>query len=211
MPILYGAVGAPSTTSAADGSNLPLLQGKQGEAMIAELHGFWYTQAYRGNLFWGTNATAGTTIPIQASGLVSTFTLYNPANSGKNLELVSYSFAMEAATTVVSDVSLYFQSQIGTVNTLLATTTALVVRPGVLGGSFASQASLFSAATFTGALIKGPTLFGPSAVTSTQLGPNEYQFQGRIIVPPGVAVTTAGNAAQTSAAAQTFMWVENPL
>lgn len=212
MTQVTGIIAAPSNTSQTDGTTTQaFLQGKQGELLDAKLHGDFYTQAYRGNLFFGTTATAGTTIPIQASGLASTFTLYNPASSGKILELVSYTVAFEAATTVVSDVSLYFQAQIGTVNAILSSLTALTTRPALLGGSFASQAALYSAATFTGALVKGPTLFGPTAVTSTQMGPTEYLFNGRILVPPGVAVTTAGNAAQASAASQTLFWIENPI
>ena len=108
-----GIITAPSNDSVPDGTASSLLQGKQGELLDARLHGDWYTQAYRGNLFWFTNAAAGTTIPIQASGLSSTFTLLNPASSGKNYELVRYTAAFEAATTVVSDVSLYYQLNIG--------------------------------------------------------------------------------------------------
>ncbi|MDE2100365.1 MAG: hypothetical protein KGL39_24145 [Patescibacteria group bacterium] len=212
MTQVSGIVAAPSNTSVPDGTiNQGLLQGKQGEALNAELHGFWYTQAYRGNLFWGATATAGTTIPIQASGLAGTFVLLNPANSGKNLELVRYTAAFEAATMVVSDVSLYYQTNIGSVNAALSSLTALTPHPGNLGGSFSPQGALYSAATFTGALTRGLILFGPGATTSTNNLALNYDFNGMIIVPPGCAVTTAGNAAQTSAASQAIVWVENPL
>ena len=59
MPVMYGAVGAPSNVSNADGTNAPLLQGKAGEAVVAELHGKWYTSAYRGRVFIGQTTTAG--------------------------------------------------------------------------------------------------------------------------------------------------------
>lgn len=211
MPVMYGAVGAPSTTSAADGTNLPAIQGKQGEILDAKLHGDFYTQAYRGNLFFATTATAGTIIPVQASALVSTFTLFNPANSAKNLELVSYSLGIDTTGSVVSDVSLWFQSQIGSVNTQLATLTNLTVYPGLLGGSFAAQGQCYSAAKFIGTLLKGPTMVTFGTTTSPTGGVFEYNFNGRIILPPGTAVTTAGNAAQTVAMQQTFFWVESPI
>ena len=212
MTQISGIVQAPSNISLPDGSiTNNFLQGKQGELLDAKLHGDWYTGAYRGNVFWVATATAGTTIPIQASGLAATFVLYNPANSGKNLELISYSLALEAATTVVSDISLYYQTQLGTVNARLSSLTALTTRPAVLGGSSASQATAYSAATFTGALVRGPVLAGPGAVTANNILPIEYLFNGRIIVPPGTAVTTAGNAAQASAASQVFFWQENPI
>lgn len=212
MTQVSGLVSAPSTTSLPDGTiNSNFLQGKQAELLDAKLHGDWYTQSYRGNLFWGATAAAGTTIPIQASSLAGTFVLYNPANSGKNLELVEYSAAFEAATTVVSDVSLYYQLNIGSVTAALATLTSLTPHPGNLGGSTAPQALLYSAATFAGALIRGPILFGPAAVTANNPLPIVKMFNGMIIVPPGCAVTTAGTAAQTSAASQHIIWVENPI
>lgn len=212
MTQVSGVVNAPSNSSVPDGTiTQALLQGKQGELVDAKLHGDWYTQAYRGNLFWVTTATGGTTIPIQASALASTFTLLNPPASGKNLELVSYSAAFVSATTVVSDVSLYYQTNIGTSNAALASLTTLTTHSANLGGSSVSQAIAYSAATFTGTLTKGPILFGPGATTNTNPLPVEYLFNGRIIVPPGTAVTTAGNAAQTSAASQVFFWIENPL
>jgi hypothetical protein len=96
MTQVTGIIAAPSNTSQTDGTTTQaFLQGKQGELLDAKLHGDFYTQAYRGNLFFGTTATAGTTIPIQASGLASTFTLYNPASSGKILELLE---EVDAAT-----------------------------------------------------------------------------------------------------------------
>lgn len=212
MTQVSGVVQNISNTSFPDGTvNANFLQGKSGELLDAKLHGDFYTQNYRGRLFFATTATAGTTIPIQASALASTFTLLNPVSSGINVELVSWTMALEAATTVVSDISLYFQTQVGTANAALASLTALTTRSGFLGGSFSSQANVYSAATFTGALVKGPTLAGPGAVTTTNILTVEWLANGRIIVPPGVAITTAGNAAQASAASQTYFWIETPL
>lgn len=211
MTQISGIVSPPSNTSVADGtSNQAFLQGKQGEMLTAYLHGTNYTQAYRGNQFFATTATAGTTVPIQASSLVGTFVLLNPLGSGKNVELMRYLLGLLNATTVVSDVSLYFQTQIGSVNTALATTTALTSRACLLGGSAASQAVVYSAATFTGALTKGPTLVSFGATSTSNAGVIQHTFEGSIIVPPGCAVALAGNAAQTQAMQHTIFWNENP-
>lgn len=213
MTVVSGAVYAPPTASIADGSNTQaIMQGKSGEMVDAKLHGDWYTPNYRGRLFFVSTATAGITIPVQASGLVSTFCLLNPVGSGVNMELISLIAAFEAATTVVSDVSVYFQTQIGSVNAALASTTALTPRPAFLGGTtVTAQMQAFSAATFTGALTKGPTLFGAQAVTSTNTLPIEYSFNGRLLLAPGTAIALAGNAAQTSATQITTYWAEWPL
>jgi hypothetical protein len=219
MPIQYGQVGNIPNASIADGLNAAMLQGKAGELVAAELHGKYYTANYRGLLFYCTTATAGTTIPIQAGSLASTFTFINPLGSGKNMELVSYSAAFEAATMVVSDVSLYYQQIIGLQTAPTVVTAITATRgSGILGtpGQGNSVVQAYSAATLVGAITKGPTLFGPTTTQSVaggSTGPGlfRYDFDGAVIVPPGTVITTAGTAAQTSAASQILYWIEWPL
>lgn len=218
MAVQQIQVGPPGGAAAIGPSLAPLSQpamlgGATAEGIIAQLHGQHYTSARNGRVQWVTTATAGTTIPVQAASLVSTFTLWNPLGSGVNVELITYSLAFEAATTVVSEISLYFQVNVGTTVAVPGTLTALTIRNGLLGGGLASQCTAYSAATLTGAatlLLKGPTLMGATAVTSTQIGAR-YDFLGTILVPPGTIVTTAGNAAQASAASQTLIWSEYPV
>lgn len=220
MPIMYGTVGGVPNTSIADGINAAILMGKAGEIIEAKLHGDFYTAAYRNRLFMANTLAAGTTVPIQATNLVSTFTLWNPLGSNVNVELVLYSEQILAATTVVSDISLYLQSAIGSGNTAPGTLTALAIRPANFGGGTIapvapSAVNFFSAATLVNTMatnmFRGPTLSGYSAVTSTAHGAAIYPFNGTLIVPPGTLVTTAGTAAQTSASAQSLVWAEWPI
>lgn len=211
MAILFGTVAPPPNTSGVDNSTAPILAGKAGELINANLHGKYFTAAYRGRLFYASTLTAGTIIPAIASSLVSTFTLWNPLGSGTVVELIGYEAAMEGATTVVSDVSLWYQTSVGQTNTALSSLTALTVRTTNIGGPGVSAISAYSAATFAAALTKGPVLFGPGAVTSASMTQVNVEFDGRIILQPGVAITTAGNAAQTSAANQSMYWAEWPL
>lgn len=210
----------PYGSTLADGVGLSVNSaGRSSEALTADVHGQFYNMAVRGVLFFGTTVTAGTTIPVMATNLVSTFTLLNPAGSGKNLVLYKYALAHTTATTVVGDVSLYYQIGVGGATTALASLTALVAKNCLLGGGLASVANLYSAATMTGALgttgsgniAKGPTLATFGAVTTTNNQPVEYRFDGGLILPPGTVVTTAGNAAQTAAMNQTFWWSELPI
>ena len=48
MPVSLGIVNPPSNTSNSDATNVPILQGKQGEQVVTELSGRYYTQSYRG-------------------------------------------------------------------------------------------------------------------------------------------------------------------
>jgi hypothetical protein len=220
MPIVFGQVGNISNVSAADGANLPALAGKAGEIIDAKLHGDYYTANYRGLVYQSTTLTAGTTIPVQATNLVSTFTIWNPLGSGVVVELIRYSAAFLAATTVVSDISLWLQTAVGGANVVPASLTALAVRPGywssaAISPTGANKAGMYSAATLVNTvgtnMFRGPTLSGPAAVTSTQIGGIDYMFQGTTLLGPGTLATTAGFAAQTSAASQTLIWAEFPL
>lgn len=220
MPIMFGQVGNVPNSSIADATNAPFLQGKAGELVAAELHGKFYTANYRNRLYMANTLTAGTTIPIQATNLVSTFTLWNPLGSGVNVELARYIHQILAATTVVSDISLYLQSSVGGQNTAPGTLTALAIRPCNYGGGTIapvapSQVNFFSAATLVNTMatnmFRGPALAGFSAVTSTAAGAQIFDFDGQIIIPPGTLCTVCGNAAQTSASAQSLIWAEWPI
>lgn len=210
----------PFGATAPDGTSLvSSYLGKSAELLTSEIHGTLYNLAIRGNLWFATTATAGTVIPVMATNLVSTFTLWNPAGSGKNCVLYKYALAHTTATTVVSDVSLYYQIGIGGATTAPGTLTALVTKNCLLGSPNANVATVYSAATLTGALgttgsgniSKGPTLVTFGAVTTTNNTPVEYKFDGGFVVAPGTLVTTAGNAAQTAAMNQTYFWAEVPI
>src|ERR1700693_2275876 len=100
MPVEFGLVGPPSNTSVADGLNAPILQGKAGEQLYADLHGKWYTAAYRGRVFSTGVLIAGVTIPVNTT-TAPTFTLYNPLGSGVNLELITLDVGWPAAAASV--------------------------------------------------------------------------------------------------------------
>lgn len=220
MPVIYGLTQAPSNISVADGQNNPFLAGKAGELIDAKLRDDHFTAAYRGFGYQAHTLVAGTTIPVQATNLVSTFTIWNPLGSGVVVELVRYSAAFLAATTVVSDVSLWIQTAVGGANAVPGSATALAVRPSYWSSATISptgnnKAGMYSALTLVNTMatnmFRGPTLFGPTAVTSTALGPISFDFRGTVLLGPGTIATTAGFAAQTSAAAQSLYWNEWPL
>ena len=80
------------------------LGGKQGEGLVSEIHGKWYTAAYRGNVFHATSPIAGQVIPVITSTTSQTaLSLYNPLGSGKNLELISFRLG-QSITTATCDV-----------------------------------------------------------------------------------------------------------
>lgn len=177
--------------------------------------GTFFQDSLAGNVFIAATAVAGTTIPVQATNLVSTFTIWNPASSPVNLELIRYSVSWNTTVEVVGDVGLYAQFQVGSAVTAPGTLTARTIRNAFLGTGKNSQASFYTAATLVSTtdtnLFRMLTLAGPGAVTSTNNGAINYNFDGLVLVPPGTLVTTAGFAAQTAATNQTMLWREVPI
>lgn len=179
--------------------------------MIANLP-FGSGQATSGDVFIGSTATAGTTIPINAASLVSTFTLWNPLGSGKNVVLYEYVLGLAGTTAVVIGYAgLFFQTSIGAGVAVPSSQTALTPVNGIIGAGLASVAKLLSAGTLTGtpSILMPMVTFGATAALGGPLVAR-YTFQGGMILPPGVLVTVAGNVAQTQPMAQTFIWAEVP-
>lgn len=210
-----GLVTTAPAGSFGNNSTQTMSLGRSAEQLVAQLHGKYYTAALAGKVFILATATAGTTIPVQATNLASTFTLLNPITSSVNVELIDYTLGTTTATTVVGDISLYYQSGVGTSNAALTSTTALTIRNALLGGGGSAVSSGYSAATFTSTtgtnLFRCYTLAGFGAVTTTNATPIRTEFDGKIILPPGTAVTVAGFAAQTAAMCQTMTFMEFPV
>lgn len=218
MPIVYGQVGAPSTTSAADSSNLPALQGKQSELIATELHGKYYTQAYRNNLFIGSTAIGGVVTPAYNT-TAQVFGLWNPAGNTKNAVLVHLDAGLVTLGTPV--ISTFTLSQSLNAGSALATGgisaftsgTPQGGNIGISGGNtvrFTPSAATTLAATFLAAI---PWSFY-STTTSGSAGNNtvlHYDFDGTIIVPPNAALWVTNNAANGSTWALTMKWEEVPV
>src|SRR5258708_4050867 len=142
-----GVTASIPTASLAAGTNPVVPMGKRGEQWAADFFGKYATLAENGCVFIGATAVAGTTIPVNAASLVSTFTLFNPAASGKNLHLISYDLGIDGTTAVVIG-SVFLFHQIN--GAALATLTSLTPVNGKIGGGLATVANLYSAATYTG-------------------------------------------------------------
>lgn len=206
MPVMFGAVGAPSNTSATDGSNQPLLQGKAGEAVVTELHGKWYTSAYRNRVFMSAGAAAGLSLVISSATAVNT-TLYNPLGSGVVAELITLNLGITNATSVVSPIL------IGMISGLTIAPTALTLGVVANANGFATTTSnacqYYTAATLATAATKFFNVGSISAATGALPNYN-YTFDGHVILQPGSLLTVTATAAQTSAVMQSIAWCEYP-
>jgi hypothetical protein len=204
MSITLVTVANPGAASIADSTATAQLGGKQGDALVSELHGKYYTAAYRGRVFIGQTTTAGTTIPIITT-TTATFALYNPLGSGVNVELISCD-VMGTTTTVGSGAI-----GLGVVTGLtLAPTslTALTPIPIPIGAGGVPQAKLYAQAVLAAATTSFIPLFAATAALGV-VPVWHTDFDGKMILAPGTLVFLAGTAAQTgNPTVSRFDWAE---
>lgn len=200
----------------AQAGNVTATGGAEGEQLAAEVHGKWYHRAKAGQLFIGSTALAGTTIPVNAANLVSTFTLVNPVGSGVNLELARYKVGVAGTTTaVIGGLALVGQSAYSS-SVFVTPTSQTVLTPRLaLYGSAASGSSkalLLAAGTLTGTPEVVDSLGISFGTTGAQPGPvsNVYDFDGHLVLVPGSLITVVSTAAQTQPMQQSFVWAEVP-
>ena len=207
---INGLVANPATTVYSDGTNpLPSL-GKQGDVLTSRLHGRWYTANYRGQVFVGATPVAGVTLPANAANLVSVFSLWNPAGSGVNAELIDLDVFMLNATEVVAAIALVSQSGVGSSVAVPGTLTKVVPNPGNLGNTPGSnKVGFYSALTHVGTPVVLKYLGGFQATAAGQQRPH-VDFDGTVIVGPGSVVSLISTTVQTQAAAVSLTWAESP-
>jgi hypothetical protein len=197
---ISGIVNAPSIVSNADGTQPIALMGKQAELLVAELHGKYYTQAYRGQSFLGVTANAGVAIPAYNT-TAQTFGIWNKAGNTRNAALQVLDAGIDAVGTGV--VSNFALSQSASAGSALATGgisaftagTATTIFGGNIGiapantVSFTPSAATTLASTFLMSL--NYSYFSTALLSSPQVGLH-YDFDEGVIVPPNWAVWVGG-------------------
>lgn len=200
-----------------DGTPAAVRQSKAGEVIVSELHGKFYEQAYRGNLFWGT-MTAGVIFPAPAATAANVMTLANPAGSGKNLSLVS--FDMVITTIPGTPLTGLYGLYVNNVPQAAAVTgTAVTAQAALVGGGAASVAKPLSTSTVPIApnlLIPfGAKVTGEVATVNPITGVPSFHidFDGKVVLAPGTAITPQQTVADTTNATVlcAFSWEEIPV
>ncbi len=219
MPVIQGVVGAPSNTSAADGTNQNMLQGKAGEGVVAELHGKYYTQAYRNNAFIGSTA-AGGVVPPNYSTTAQTFGIWNPAGNTKNAILISLDFGLVTlGTPAVSSLALSYTPLAGSTlasGAISAFTSAAPVT-SIVGNSANSTVRFTpSAATTLASTFLMPLPFSYFTTTTTTVATFasnllHYDFDGSVGCAPNAAIWVGANILTGSTWNISLRWYEAPI
>ena len=219
MPATQVQVGSTGNISATDGSLVTQLGGKAGEGIIAELHGKYFTQTYRGNCFIGATASAGV-IPPLPTATAQTFALWNPAGSGKLLVPIKVSIGLVTVGVVTAHFCwsylLNAGSNIGTAapvsaHTLVAPVNAYLSGPGVASAMRFAPATMTTLATAYLRPIGVSNFMATTPTAANMFWQLTEYYDGDMIVGPGTVVAIANNIGAVATYGIAVTWEEVPI
>lgn len=198
---LTGQVGLAST-NAGDGSQLPLRQGKTGEMIVQTLHGRYYEQVVRGNVYGASNQAA----QAVSVALATTYTglcLSNPIGNNRNLVLLSVGYSLTVAPAAIASIHLIGSSS---PSTDVTHTAAVTPRNMLLGNSGTSSARVDSQATIPTPIYL-MSLMGGFTAGALPSSPNAlFDIGGQVVIAPGGFVAIGALTAVTGFGS--FVWEE---
>lgn len=163
-----------------DGVNATTLRlEKLGALVVQELHGAYYEQAYRGNLFFA--AAGGVTSSVGLSTTYTGLCISNPLGSNVNLVMNKISFAQSVINAAVNAIG-YGVGYSATTN--VTHTTPVTPASCKYGSGLTPIAKADSSATLPTAPVYAGFL-GSTPTATTNPNGGVWDLQGSILVPPG--------------------------
>jgi hypothetical protein len=204
MPNSQGVVGVQNNP---DSSNpITVRLGKQGDQIASELHGRYYEQTYRQNVFSVQGAATTTT-----AGTAATFTglaVGNPVGSGVNLVINKITITQAAALTASTNIGIMYGPVLAAPITASLTTINNHFAGGAASKAVATAGQTITAPT-TWILLSGS---GSGAMTVPLLVASVVtDLEGSLIIPPGYFLASYTSAASTTALLFYFQWEEVPI
>jgi hypothetical protein len=212
-----------------DGSEAKMRQGRNAEQIVQELHGRFYEQTKRGNVFSdGFGLTAINNATYTTATLGATVTpiagLYNPSNSGVDCVILEASLALVmTALAATGPGGFAWAASVG--NGAVTTGNEPLNRYALtLGGSKArglcnvaptgltTNLSVRFGSSLMGGSAESVTFTATAVAMQTQaLGAKEL-FDGSLIVPPGgVLALLATTTPAAHSAVSVLVWEEVPV
>ncbi len=220
MPMQVAGVVTPATVNLPDGAAPYMAMGRQGEQLVSESHGRYYTQTYRGNCYYGSLAAPGVAFTLVTTAAVVGLLLWNPSGSGKNVSLIRCSVGL--ASTAASGAAGFcygYQNNmgngLGTGAPFSIFTQVTLTRGSCICGPAGQGSSVVlvgSGATLTTAfsLWRGAAFGTSTGIVGTQMGVTlSEDFDGNFIIPPGSAIgLTCLTAISGITGNASFVWEE---
>lgn len=193
-----------------DGNLTPQRAGKSGESVVTQLHGRYYEQAARRNIFCAANQAA----QAWSVGLATTYTglvVSNPFVSNQvNLSILQVGFALSVAPAAIASIGMFAGYAAAGGDAVSTHTTPLVPARTFIGGGV-GQGLADSAATLVGGKISWvhQMMGGFTAAALPGTSPTVVDVGGLFIIPPGAFFAIGALTAVTGLAS--IIWEEIPV
>jgi hypothetical protein len=226
--LIQGSVGQPTSTSIASGTTPTVRLGQLGDVVVSELHGRFYEQVYRNNMF-SVGTLAATAFTANHISGTSTGTpilgVANPSTSTVNLVLSQAALQVfpNSLTSGAAPSGFVWAWSLGNAGITTAGVVPYNRKTLAQAGSQArgfGGSSALTGLTNTIVAAEGADFQTPGAVTYTTLGSTSIQpsvggvqnFDGSLIVPPGAVLGLLAIAAATTFSfVGRLMWEEVPV
>lgn len=184
--------------------------GQQGDLVVSELHGRFYEQAVRKNIFFSLCLARATS--LVGTAMIGNI-VYNPPDSGVNLVLLRWKSAIVATSATTTQIAIavgYQPTTPTTVTVADASGSTFLQQPTFIAGkakAYALATVLIAPVAFT--LLHHNT----AAVNTVGVDQLEGDFEGIPIVPPGcfVCMAAIGGAVAASGHNSWLAWEEVPV
>ena len=201
-----------STTSIAAGTTVVARSGQLGDLISSELHGRYYEQSYRRNIFNAANQTGIVTTNTLAAAAYTGLMLSNPVGSTINVVVNKAGFGFNVLWPNASIIALLcgYNSSTNVTHTVAGTPRSNFFGVGSAGQALVDTSSTTpSASVITHILGVGST---GALTTEMAYGPTIVDLEGSLILPPG-AWTGFYTSAVSGAAGGffSFQWEEVPV
>ena len=220
--LFQGTVSNPMMQKNQSGSTTNAVVGENGDLLASQLHGKYYNANANGKLYYASNAAAGAAFTIFSNTSFVGLALFNPAGSGKKLEIVRASVGMDAnAATAASAWGYAWQtgvgaSLVGTAAPISGSTAITATRGSCtcgVAGQGDSVVTALSAVTLSAALAWGRNAnfgTGTGAITVAWGAMLYEDLEGTIIVPPGTLFTLTSAILSGITGVGSLIWAELP-
>lgn len=164
----------------ADGVSTNPRLGRTGELIATQLHGRYFEQSIRGNVYHA--CTPNTGVALGVAGTTAGFALTNPANSGKLASLIRVHLGLVSGTYTLGTIMHGVNTA---TNANAVTGTAIVPIPGLIGSGHTPNAKPFTAATLPSAQTPLAPFCVKNLTSTASMNNLVDDIDGRIVLYPG--------------------------
>lgn len=188
----------------ADGSSAPIRQAKTAELVVQQAHGELYEATSRQRVYIGANP-AGTAVTTQVglSATTPALTLYNPANSGTLLVILTCTINFTASPAAAAGLILAINAPSAAAPT---STTTATIQNAYTSNSNSGIGQCYRIATLAAAPLAIRYIGGTVGASSTGTSQLIDNINGGIIIGPGVALSIQSTS--TASIIASFTWEE---